>query len=229
MKVKNYLILWAIALPFSLIAQENDNTDLRVIPSVDAPKAKRFEIGFNTTPLIKQVFNLSGNNLPQSPYDFSVRYYFRNNTMAYRFGTGIRYHEEKDVDILSGGATGSETKFKEELYAFRNGVEWIKPINKRLKTHLGADFIYTYRNNGSSNSFNDLSDKTTLIGGGPVLGLNFELSKSFSLYTETSIYVAQAKTVNDRKQRPASKTTSEGTTKTLTSILPTTLYLTFRF
>ena len=232
MKHKKCITAFLFFFPFILSAQGEAPAENRITTSPDILKVKRFEVGFNTTPLIKQVFNLSGNNLPQSPYDFTFRYYLKQGKMAYRFGTGIRYHEDKDVDITSGGATGAETRFKDELYAFRNGFEIVKQVNRRIRTHLGADFIYTYSNNGSSNSFTDISDKTRQIGGGPILGLSFDISKSFSLYTEASMYVAQAKTttINDRKQGfPPRKTTTEGTTKTLTTALPTTLYLTFRF
>ncbi len=87
--------------------------------------------------------------------------------MAYRFGTGIIYDENKNVDQTSGGATGSETKTKAESYSFRNGIELLKPIHKKLMLHLGADFVYSYQKNGSSNKFNVLIDKTNSYGAVP--------------------------------------------------------------
>ena len=75
-------------------------------------------------------------------------------------------------------------------------------------------------------------DKSVAIGGGPVLGLAFNINDKISLYTEGAAYFTNGNSSNseDFKKFPEFNNKSDDITETSFNVhIPTTLYLVFTF
>jgi hypothetical protein len=237
--------LFLVALSFSVAASAQDSS------------AVQHEFGFNTTLLLKQVFNLSNNTFPMLPYDLTYKRI--HGAHAWRFGLGV------DVDLQnvatstsgSGTTTGPDpigpTYSRDGLVSLREGWEKRFDLDKRFTAWLGLDVVEAYGNNSAQtiSVFNNLPgsyfySRTTISGNtiegglGPVAGIQFMLTKRLSLFTEAPLYAVfhyeQKKTENYQNQYNGFEYEASLDKETVTTsklnfsfTMPVTLYLALKF
>lgn len=237
--------LFLVALSFSVAAPAQDTT------------AKHCEFGFNTTLLLKQVFNLSNNTFAMLPYDLTYKRI--NGNHAWRFGLGVDVDLQNVTTETSGGGTVSgpdpvgPTYSRNGLLSLREGWEKRFDMDKRFTAWLGVDLVEAYGNNSaqSISVFNNLPSnysysRTTLSGNtieaglGPVAGIQFALTKRLSLFTEAPLYAVfhyeKQETENYTNQYFGGGYNAELNKETITTsklnlsfTMPVTLYLALKF
>ncbi|MBI3509567.1 MAG: hypothetical protein HY064_02815 [Bacteroidetes bacterium] len=215
------------------------------------------EFGFNTTLLLKQVFNLSNNTFTMLPY--SVTYKLAWNKHALRFGLGADMNNSKTSTVNSGTSVIAGPDPVAPTYSdsysiyFRGGWEWRFPLGRRFLTWVALDLATHIQNSASqtvvlyNNLPNYYSYSKTIFtsglmefGGGPAAGIQFNLSKRMSLSTEIPFYAfysMQKDKTNDYNNYlsgsqytiTTNTSTSTITGSRFTITLPVTLYLGIRF
>lgn len=222
-------------------------------------KPVNHEFGFNTTMLLKQVFNISNTTLPMLPYDLTYKRI--KGRSAWRFGLGLDADMQKinSSNSLQGSTTprpedNVETYNQAVSTDFRAGYEWRFAGDRRVLIYGGFDVVGTFSRSASQaqaaniNTFNGdyFYNRTTQAangisaGAGPVGGLQLGLTRRLSLFTELPVYFvfSQVKdetisyTHNIQNGNSTTETDKEtiNTTGIKTSVkLPVTLYLAYRF
>jgi len=190
----------------------------------------RNEIGINGTYFLKQIINLSDTSIAVSPYLLTYKMMFNN--FGIRTGIGASYKKEKSTEE---DFEDSSTDINSS-YNFRFGLEYQNQFHKRWTASAGLDFIYNNKTTKftADSGFDVFTEKTTTkgSGGGPVLGLYFNFNKHLSIYTEAAFYFIQEEEEQSREftnfpQFDNTKDTIE--ISELETLLPTTLYVVFRF
>lgn len=224
-----------------------------------ADKPVNHEFGFNTTMLLKQVFNISNTTLPMLPYDLTYKRIKGRN--AWRFGLGMDADLEKisSTNSLQGSAVplpeDNVNTYNQGIGAdFRAGYEWRFAGERRVLIYGGFDVVCAYTRSASQgqsaniNTFNgdyfyNRTTRTisgTSVGAGPVGGLQIGLTRRLSLFTELPVYfvLTQSKdetvSYSHNIQNSVSTTLTEKETITTSTVttsvkLPVTLYLAYRF
>jgi hypothetical protein len=236
-------ILFLLLLPASLIAQ-------------DTPEASNFkhEIGINATQLIKQVVGLSNTTPATLPYTLTYKYI--SGKKAFRFGIGASVARDKGesqpLNTPYQFYRPVPTYFNQTFADIRIGYEIQIPVEKRFVCYFGFDLVTAFdRENSFSVNVNDnlpsfySYNRTTVdnsmfrIGGGPVAGFQFFISKRISLFTETPLYFTWSKgnlktesiTDSDFGQGQSITTINDINSTSATRLnitLPVTLYLAVR-
>jgi hypothetical protein len=248
--LKTALLIFSSSLFLVSTAQEADSTMVRPKP--------QHEIGINTTMLLKQIFNLSNNTFTTLPYDITYNYAWKR--AALRFGIGITYSNNKvnrtesSTAFIPGPDDNVPTYDNSFSTSIRAGWERRYHFDRRFMAYAGVDIaagmseaksqtVNVFNNLPNSYSFqkSTVEQNTVKLGGGPVAGLRFNISKHLSLLTEMPVYAfynySKMTTVDYSKNIDFSGTTfintntkSETTSGSSLSItLPVTLYLVVRF
>ena len=151
---------------------------------------------------------------------------------ALRFGVGTTFKEsEKSVETFDDTET-----VKDLTLDLRAGYEFRNSFGNRWIGYFGADFIYTRivdeQINDSGFDVVTISNNQSGIGGGPVVGLQFQLTEKLMLGTEGAFYFSQSET----RSRTEFQNFIEFNTETeitedkeIITYLPATLYLIFHF
>lgn len=175
--MKQYVIIFLLFLSRLMFSQEENQFDKKLVN----------ELGVNTTELLAQLLKIPNDSSFNSKQVYLLTYKLLYKDYAIRIGGGVDYKNEqtkKDefVDV------NSKISLK---YDLRIGIEKQLPLFKKWRGYVGIDAIYGY------NALKDITDsgfdKITKLqdqkyyGFGPVLGLQFNLSKRFSFATETSL------------------------------------------
>ncbi len=187
-------------------------------------KSKRnTEVGLNITNTLAGFFNSGGSGLSKDPYLFSLK--FGNSKGAARFATNFNTQSKSEF-LINGNR-----KVEESLIFFRGGYEFRKPIDKRFMIYYGIDATVEYQlekvDFSLFNSGSIFTENSTFgVGGGPVLGIQFQLMKRIALSTEASIYGV----VNSRKDsldegRGAPPIENNSTGFKIAPSIPSSLYL----
>jgi hypothetical protein len=188
------------------------------------------DININTTFFIKQILNFSSTSLEISPYIIGYKFFpVRNHGL--RFAVGGSY---------SGSNTSPDSTFVQisKIYEldYRIGYEYRKSFGRHWMFFAGIDLTNSFGSNSTKvNSSTDITktvNSTWSIGGGPVVGIQVNVSKRISLFTETAFYYNYASTrtktssLNFPDLNENRVTDIEQTGKFL---LPTSLFFVFRF
>lgn len=151
------------------------------------------QIGVNATLFIKQFLSFNDNVFNSSPYSLTYKYIDQNE--GWRIGLG-----GSNTSSKSNPNNGTNITTNNGLNInVRLGYEWQKKLDKRWLMYYGLDGIYSYSKFRSTSSIQSggFPPKTEEVisstegfgfGGGPVLGMEFKISKRISLNAETAAY-----------------------------------------
>jgi hypothetical protein len=237
-------LFFFLLVPASLVAQDTTKTS-----------NFKHEIGINATQLIKQIIGLSNTAPTTLPY--TVTYKFISGKKAFRFGIGASVARDKGqskpLNTPYQFYRPLPTYFNKTLGDIRIGYETQIPIEKRFICYFGFDLVTALdRENSFSVNVNDnlpsfySYNRTTVdksmfrMGGGPVAGFQFFISKRISLFTETPLYFTWSKgnlktesiTDSDFGQGQSITTINDISSTSALNFnitLPVTLYLAVRF
>jgi hypothetical protein len=188
------------------------------------------DICINTTFFIKQVLNFSSTSLEISPYIIGYNF-FPDKHNGLRVAVGGNFtHSNTNPD--STFVTISKTSEVD----YRIGYEYRYSFGKRWVFFAGVDFTNSFIVNSTKvNSSTDIistSNNTWSIGGGPVIGIQVNISKRISLFTETAFYYKYASTRSKQTSLNFPDLNENKITdieQTGTFLLPTSLFFVFRF
>ena len=257
--MKNLIFASLLILSASTFAQDTLKTE-------SSRKCQfNHEIGINATLLLKQVFNLSNNTFPTLPYDITYKLISNNNKWAIRAGVGVSLNNSTVSSTTttaslnqppSGPDQAVPTETNSTNLFYRVGWERRFINYGKILPYAGFDIAGQFGTSKSQSSnvsdnlpfnysYTKTSDKTVnnTIGGGPVAGIQFFITKKISLFTEIPIYffyTQQKESTNSFQNQldnnnSGTYTTSENdqtikTTSTKLSVnLPVTLYLAIKF
>ncbi len=163
-----------------------------VAQDINPNAGKKYQLGFNTTNFIKKVISPSSQVLsrdPDNPYLLTFKY-FLTNKQAIRFGGNYSYQ------YLHGNINGPNTdaSLKTHIADFRLGYEINGFITNKWQYYWGLDALYSveaFKNHRSNtgNSTYDINSLTRSVGGGPVVGLQYNITKRISIATESKAYI----------------------------------------
>ncbi len=216
-----FTFLVIIFLPVATFCQEND------LASGETAKY-RHQIGVNTTFFFKQFLNFSNNNaIAVSPYVLTYKCISPKNH-AFRMGLGGTFNNKTETNEGSGQPPRKTNAYTLDFSA---GYEYRQPLSERWLCFFGADAITNLVS--SKVIATDASDEVTTItkntkmGMAMVIGIQFNISKRISLFTETSVQFANTNSSFESKFRNNPIFNSKETTKetSVNFVLPTSLFL----
>ncbi|MCW3126880.1 MAG: hypothetical protein JWO03_2538 [Bacteroidetes bacterium] len=223
MKITLPLFLFVCLLSLSAYSMQD---------STQVPKKEKMEhdININTTFFFKQIISLSNANLEISPYIVGYKFFpVKHHGIRFAIGGNFSSHTQNTDSTFT-----QITKISSVDY--RLGYEYRRSFGKRWSFFAGVDLINSFSTLYSRvNSDFDIvttSDKTWTIGGGPVIGIQINISKRIALFTETAFYYTYSST----KDKVTSLNFPELNHNRVTDIqqtgkflLPTSLFFVFRF
>jgi len=199
----------------------------------DSDIYKKNEVGINATSFIKNFLSLNASDVDEGNY--MLTYKRHNGNKALRLGLGGRFSQVTE-DIEGGGKLTT----KDNLAAIRIGYELKKRVSNKWNIYYGIDAIADYTqsvsktssflNTGEIESVN-LSSEQIAFGGGPVLGIQFFISKNITLATEGSLYY-RYNTENKKETFAIQSQFNKDETATSSTFdfgLPTALFFTIWF
>lgn len=213
---KTIVYLLFVYLPFPAICQEEEN-------SIKYTN----QIAVNATFFFKQFLNFSSSNsIAVSPYVITYKLISPKNH-AFRMGIGGNFSNKKEN--FNNGTPPRITNT--ESVDFSAGYEYRLPLTKKWLCLFGVDAV-THLENAKTVA-EDVTEKITTVttnnnyGAGPVMGIQFNISKRISLFTETALFVraSSAKietTFMNSPQFNSKQTTSE---TTINFVVPASLFL----
>lgn len=218
---KSILLFFTTLLTISLFAQD------------DMEKNKSHEIGVNATSFIKNFLSLNASDVDEGNYVLTYKKHKGNS--ALRIGLGGKFSQVNE-DIEGGGKLTTKDNFA----ALRIGYEWKKSVSQKWNIYYGLDAItdYTQQVSKTSSFLNtgeveniNLSSDQIAFGGGPILGIQFFISKNITLATEGSLYF-KFNTENEKETFAIQSQFNKDDTSTSTTFdfgLPTALFFTIWF
>ena len=170
----HFLIFFLLIIPFLLGAQNDEEVDNR-----------KTEIGLNVTNTLAGFFNAGGDALPTDRYLFSLK--FSNPKGAVRFGMNFGTRSNNEF-VTTGRRDVAEHKA-----LFRGGYEWRKDIDYGFVAYYGLDVLGEWefeRNSFDNFNLGNITSRKTILGfgGGPILGIQYRLSKNIAFSTEAAVY-----------------------------------------
>lgn len=156
--------------------------------------SKGIEIGLNVTSVISS-FTGNGNFGPQEDFPIMIR--FGKSKPKLRIALGFSGGKNEFFDDITGVIRGSTS----QKYHGKIGYEKSMTLDKKWNFYWGLDFVTSLKNesvniNGVPDSF--IKSNEIGFGGGPFLGLRYNLSERFYLSTEGSFYaIYSIRTVKD--------------------------------
>ncbi len=224
--MKKILFLLFVSLIFAgqIAAQDDDYTKTSQL---------KHEIGINATAFVKQILSFGDTATASNNSPYLITYkMITNSSIALRFGFGGRYNRQKEsFEGFEDSAVLTNSAFD-----VRIGAEWQKSIAKRWKTSIGLDFITNsiLEKRVIDTGFDVVTfeEKSFSLGGGPVLGIYFNINDKISLYTEGAAYFTSGESAStqDFKNFPEFNLEEDNITETDFSLyIPTTLYFIFTF
>ncbi|MDL5049007.1 hypothetical protein QQ054_23625 [Oscillatoria amoena NRMC-F 0135] len=157
------------------------------------------QIGVNATLFIKQF--LSFNNTIAGSSPFLVTYKYIESNQGWRIGVGGSNATTKNNSNTIFGASSNSSL----LIDTRLGYEWQKGLDKRWLLYYGVDAVYSYSKfrfttnalgGGFPQKIEEVisSNEGFSAGGGPILGVEFKISKRIRLNAETTAYATYSET-----------------------------------
>ncbi|GAB5538169.1 MAG: hypothetical protein Salg2KO_02720 [Salibacteraceae bacterium] len=186
---KTTLLLTSFALIGQLASQETGVTE--------QPQEKNIqvEVGLNTTQFVRQ-FLLNANAFPTgNPYLVQLKFLGAQRS-GIRLGlAGNISNTEQPSNIPFGVSTQSSTT----TYNVRLGYERNAQLSTRWSIFYGVDGIFDFndtRQVTETDLGNGTETKTTVTsntqqyGGGPLMGIQFNITDNIRIYTESTLYFA---------------------------------------
>ncbi|MEM7374004.1 MAG: hypothetical protein AAF587_35760 [Bacteroidota bacterium] len=213
---------WFAILLFQALSAEAQVNSSETFFSDD----KRHEVGANVTTVLFSALGNASNQIDPGRFPWSYKYRFAKGN-AFRLGIGVSVNvENQDRNQF--------TTFN-QFGSLRLGYEWRTYLDKRWLTYFGIDAIGDYTVEqaivATQFDFTTIKLESIGIGGGPVFGLQFALTKRIILGTEASLYGIYAEKVRTElfSNNPGGndRITSNQFTGDLT--IPRWLYLSIRF
>lgn len=220
--MKKYLyILLIMCLLNNVIAQEE----------VVKPKIKiEQSIGVNTASVLRKMLKVSPDSSNANSYLLMYKLRIGKNGIRMSGLANLNSETEKVA-----GFADSKT-LRTSNYAARVGYERQSNAGKRFTFSYGVDAVWEYREN-SLNSDTGLDNVTITklqrsMGGGPFLGLTWQLSKHLSLYSEVGMYYMVGRKVNltDFVKNPEFNDIKEASDfSKINYVVPSGLFLQYHF
>lgn len=194
----------------------------------EAPAKYTNQIGINTTFFFKQFLNFSeNNNIAVSPYVLTYKLISPRNH-AFRMGLGGTYSNKTETFENTGQLPRETNAYSLDFSA---GYEYRMPLSERWLCFAGADAVTDLVS--SKVVATDPSDETTTItktteyGGALVVGIQFNISKRISLFTETSVQFTNSKSTFEAKflNNPGFNSKQVTRETSVNFVLPTSLFL----
>ncbi len=150
----------------------------------DNPRRTKFDFGINITSVIS---HFVGNESTIEASNFPILLRLKGNRFRPRIGLGGDANSNTFRDPISGNIRENSTY---EAY-LKLGVEANIFREKKWEAYWGIDLIGGYINDTSINVFDqiELEEVIISIGGGPLIGLIYNLTDRIYLSTESSFYV----------------------------------------
>jgi hypothetical protein len=205
---------------YQVMAQEQDKA---AIPF-------RAEIGVQANALFGRLLTDGENGLVQNPYLLTGKVYWGN--IGLRVGLGGDHR--KEIQRVDGFAN-TKTILTQRL-DIRLGAERSFSLGDRWQGSLGVDAIANWTQDKTINDsgFDVITDTKDIqfIGGGPVFGLKYQVTKRLSFGTEGYVYYTVGNITDGQffKNFPVGEDkTKKLDTRALQVGLPSALYLIFEF
>ena len=199
----------------------------------DSERNSTHELGVNATSFVKNFLSLNAADVDEGDYVLTYKKHQQNR--ALRIGLGGRFSQVNE-DLEGGGKLTTKDNFA----ALRVGYEWNKSVAQRWNIYYGLDAITDFTQSVSSTSsflntgqIEDvkLSSERIGFGGGPIIGIQFFISKNISLATEGSLYF-RYNTSNDKESFAIQSQFNKDETSFSSTFdfgLPTALFFTIWF
>ena len=218
--MKNILIIPLILISVQGFCQDTQPKDRR----------NEHQLGINATYFFKQFLNFGNSgNLEISPYIVSYKVFDRHHH-GFRFGAGFN-----STTITQNPDSISAVKSTNASYNFRGGYEYQNALSEKWLCFFGVDGVFNYstRKTTTNNGFDNVTSNelTYTYGGGPIFGIQFNISKHVTLFTETGVYATTGE-ISDKSTFENNPVFNDETKTNLSSIsfvLPTSLFLNIRF
>ncbi len=224
MKKPILLLIFSLTLIFSpaILAQ-----DIAGENHEDHNQEKYSEVGINATSFINEFISLNSNDASIGDYMVSYKYHFGGK--ALRFGLGGSFSQIDEDTDGNGNRTTNNNRFD-----LRFGYEWNKKITERWAFYSGMDIIAgnDYISSVSDNFERvETSTRSTTVGGGPILGIQFFINSHISLMTEGSLYYKHS-IINQKETFSLNSDFNKDDTNSRNDLnfgLPTALFFIVRF
>jgi hypothetical protein len=213
--MKKNLIIYLLLLTLQAFAQTTEKLPYK------------YELGLNVTGSLAGFFNAEGIKEGIDPYLISLK--LVNHKNALRLGLAVKAQKSKEFDpttFNNRDLTNNETRL-------RVGFERRIPISTRFLYHWGLDVIgeYAVEDVKTFGQFGQIVLNTSAIGigAGPVFGFSYQLHPRVTLSTESSFYAVGRFIKEQQDIPPATPITFKNQNFRFLPILPSSLYLNFRF
>ncbi|MFK7774483.1 MAG: hypothetical protein AB8F94_20235 [Saprospiraceae bacterium] len=227
MKKPILLLISFLIFSQNIFSQDTFSKDDDSETQGEHPHEKYSEVGINATSFINEFVSLNSNDAAIGDYMITYKYHF--GSKAFRLGLGGNF-SQMDEDTDGNGTRNTNSN----SFDIRIGYEWNKKITKRWAFYSGMDII---AGNNFSSSVSDnferveTSSRTTIVGGGPVLGIQFFINSHISLMTEGSLYYKHS-IINTKETFSLNGEFNKDDTNSRNDLnfgLPTALFFVIRF
>lgn len=192
--------------------------------SAQQKKVYKNDIGINVTSLLSEVIGL-GNNNTNVP-TFNLTYRRSGNNKAFR----ISAHAGLDKSSDFNSNTGTNIFLEEKDFRLRLGFEKHLPLSQKFTLIYGLDVLGTYETSLSESSTGFENDiKIISAGAGPVIRFEYKLSDRISLMTESTLYFIKGNESDVVKFFGQVQTSSDNSKYSLTTQIPSVLFLNVHF
>lgn len=184
-------------------------------------------VGVQVNQLVRQILNFGGSASGGSPY--VINWAFNNRVTGWGFGAGFGYTYNQ---VKSGDAISQLSSTFNDFH-LRFGPERKASLGKRWITSLGGDLVIdaeknkTVANNQGAPSITT-ENTTNRFGAGLRFTLNYAFNDRMLLGTEGSYYLKFNKETRTLSS-PQSSPPNTSKTKSFVPVLPTAIYLIFKF
>ena len=229
--------------------------------SIIESKKFYYEQGLNITQFVKQYASLNNSNIGGLPYLITGNVGYKKWGVRYGGNYIIDNNSElTPADPNSTNTSSIDENTKTQTGNYRLGLFHSKQFGKRWRLLYGIDYVMststtkTSKNNVTSSSsinssFKSKTEsnsnlKSSTMGGGPFLSIQFFINKNFSIGTESSYYYQFGKITENSNSTNTNTTVQFGTetsTVTVTNFnttqkstnaqvfIPSSLFINFRF
>lgn len=216
--------LLLLGIAGSLFGQEE-------IPEVKKHLTYSSELGVNFTNILNKFVKINRDSANENPY-----------LLTYRLGIGNKWGvrlaaggSNKFVEKREEGFADSESNRKTNLDA-RVGFDYRLHLGRRFEGSFGADAVGKWRKDKQviDSGFDKIEkvEQFEGYGGGPFIGLHFWITPNLGIYTEATFYMIYGKRDSARIFKNFPELNDQifrETTEDLVTILPSSIFLIYRF
>lgn len=160
-------------------------------------KKNSTDIGINITSILSTF--VGNNNEVFAPDDYPLLLKLNRGKKSYRFGLGLLVNYDDELSVFEE----EDLLFSDVSIRSRFGMEKRISLNQKFDFYYGLDLLLNWdsKNDVVSNVFDitRISEQSYGIGGGPVIGFNYNIGKRVKFGTEGSFYNVYS--YKERKER----------------------------